>query len=116
MAFNEIERARLRRAIVPFMEARRPPAHIRQKLDLSYRLVRQSLEIFEVRPKWRGAPDETMENPVAKATFVKARGSWNVFWYRADLKWHAYEPTPHVPSIERFLAIVAEDTHGCFFG
>ncbi len=56
MAFSEIERARLRKAVAPFMDARRPPAHMRQELDLSYRIVEQSLEIIEVRPRFRGAP------------------------------------------------------------
>jgi hypothetical protein len=39
-----------------------------------------------------------------------------VFRKRADLKWHGYPPTPCVGSIEKFLALVAEDKHGCFFG
>ncbi len=56
------------------------------------------------------------ESPVAKATFVKARGTWNIFWRRADLKWHRYDPAPHVLSIDDFLALVAEDKHACFFG
>lgn len=116
MAFSEIEQARLRKVVGAFIEKRRPLPHIRNQLDLSYRLVQQSIEIFEVRPKWRGAPGETMENPVARATFVKASGIWRIFWRRADLKWHSYSPAPQVASIEIFLALVAEDKHACFFG
>lgn len=29
---------------------------------------------------------------------------------------HGYEPAPHVGSVEKFLAIVDEDKHACFFG
>jgi hypothetical protein len=43
-------------------------------------------------------------------------GRWKVFWKRADLKWHGYEPTAAVPSIEQFLAVVDADPYGCFFG
>jgi hypothetical protein len=57
-----------------------------------------------------------MENPIAKATYVKSTALWKVYWQRADLKWHSYEPTPQVGSIEKFLAVVDEDRYACFFG
>lgn len=57
-----------------------------------------------------------MEHPIAKATFVRTHEIWKVYWQRADLKWHAYPGAPCVGSIERFLAVVAEDQHACFFG
>jgi hypothetical protein len=56
------------------------------------------------------------EHPFAKATYVKTTGTWKVFWQRADLRWHGYEPVPHVGSVEKFLAVVDEDKYGCFFG
>jgi len=62
------------------------------------------------------ASQAKMEHAVAKATYNKARALWKVFWQRADLKWHAYPPAPHVGSVEKFLALVAEDKHACFFG
>lgn len=35
---------------------------------------------------------------------------------RADLKWHSYPPAPVVGTVEKFLSLVAEDKHACFFG
>jgi hypothetical protein len=32
------------------------------------------------------------------------------------MKWHGYKPALTVPPIENFLAIVAADEYGCFFG
>lgn len=116
MAFSEFEAKRIDKLVGAFIREHRPPAHIGEKLDLAYRLKGQSVEIFEVRPRWRGAPGETMEHPVAKATYVKTRDLWCVYWQRADLKWHGYEPMPQVGSIEKFLALVGEDKHACFFG
>jgi hypothetical protein len=116
MAFSEFETKRLNKVVGAFIEERRPPAHIRPKLDLAYRLSGQSVEIFEVRPRWRGAPGEIMEHSVAKATYVRARDLWRVYWQRADLKWHSYEPMAEVGSIEKLLALVGEDKHACFFG
>jgi hypothetical protein len=98
------------------MAQRRPPAHIRPKLDLGSRISGQSVSIFEIRPVWRGPPGERHESAVAKATYVRTRGVWRVFWMRRDLKWHSYDPAPEVRSIEEFVALVAEDQHACFFG
>ena len=116
MALGEIELARIRRAMDGFMQRRRPPPHIRSKLDLGFRISGQSVEIIEIRPRWRGPPDEKHESPVAKATYVRARGVWRVFWQRRDLKWHSYEPRPEVKSVAEFASLVSEDAHACFFG
>ena len=116
MALAEIELARVRRALDAFMQRRRPPPHIRPKLDLGFRISGQSVEIFEIRPRWQGPPDQKHELPVAKATYVRTRGLWRVFWQRRDLKWHVYEPRPEVKSVAEFAALVSEDAHSCFFG
>jgi hypothetical protein len=113
---DEIELARVRRAMDAFMQQRRPPLHIRSKVDLGFRVVGQSIEIFEIRPPWQGPPDEKHESPIAKATYVKSRRVWRVFWQRRDLKWHGYEPEPEVKSVEEFATLVSEDAHACFFG
>ena len=115
MTFSEFEQKRCEKAVAQFIERRRPPPHIRDKLDLGFRLQGQSVEIFEVRPSWDNK-DIVLEHPVAKATYNKTKRHWKVFWMRADLKWHGYQPNPAVQSIEDFLALVQEDRFGCFFG
>jgi hypothetical protein len=116
MALSELEFARVRKAMDAFLKQRRPPVHIRPKLDISYRISGQSVEIFEVRPKWRGKPGELHEGPVAKATYVRTRGIWRIYWMRQDLKWHSYEPVAEVGSIDAFCKVVGEDENCCFFG
>jgi hypothetical protein len=112
---SEFETKKAEKAVLAFLAKRCPPPHIRPKLDIGFRFSGQSLEIFEIRPRW-DRPDEKMEHAVAKATYVKTKGVWNVFWQRADLKWHRYDPAPQVGSLEKFLALVDEDKHACFFG
>ncbi|MGH6802813.1 MAG: DUF3024 domain-containing protein, partial [Methyloceanibacter sp.] len=99
-----------------FIAKRRPPPHIRPKLDFGYRISGHSVEIFEIRPVWRGEPGEKMEHSVAKATFVRTREVWRIFWMRQDLKWHGYEPAAEVGTINAFCRIVDEDKYCCFFG
>lgn len=115
MSLSEFEIKRYTKAVEQFLEKRRPPTHLRDEVDIGARLVRQSIEIFEIRPVWND-PSEKMKSSVAKATYVKSRDRWKVYWMRADLKWHGYDPCPVVRTLEEFLELVDEDSHGCFWG
>ena len=115
MAFSEFERKRVEEEVSRFVESKRPPAHIRDQVDLGFRLENQSVILFEIRPRW-DKPKERMESPVAKATYLKSRGSWKAYWMRADLQWHKYEPDPEVDQLIDFLDIVDADEFGCFWG
>ena len=116
MALSELEAARVKKVMDDFLARRRPPPDIRPQLDLGYRVLGQSVEIFEIRPVWRGLPGRMQEGAVAKATYVRTIDRWRVFWQRRDLKWHSYDPMPEVATIEDFVALVHEDAHACFFG
>ena len=115
MAFNEFELKKFEKAIKGFLDRKRPPPHIRKQLDLCYRLKGQSVEIFEIRPRWDD-PNQLTENPIAKATYVRRQGIWKIYWQRADLKWHSYEPHPKVIELDEFLKVVESDEYACFFG
>jgi hypothetical protein len=98
-----------------FLEERRPPEEIREKVDLGYRIQGQSVVIFEIRPSWTD-PKKIMENEIAKATFVASKNHWKVFWKRADLKWHSYQPFATAKDIGEFVGVVTQDSYGCFWG
>jgi hypothetical protein len=115
MALNDIEKKKLEKAVGAFIEMLRPAPHIRPELDFGFKISGQSVELFEIRPQWNN-PEVRHESPFAKATFVRTKGKWKVFWRRADLKWHGYSPLPEVNAIEDFLAAVEKDGYRCFFG
>ncbi len=115
MTISEFEIKRCERELEKFMADKRPPAHIRNELDFGYRIEDQSVVLFEIRPEWRN-PENKIEMPIAKTTYVKSKKVWKVFWQRADLKWYSYEPNPTVKYFEEFLSLVGEDKHACFFG
>ncbi len=115
MSLSEFEWKRTEKMVAAFIEKHRPTPDIREQLDEGYRIENQSVVLFEIRPTWNN-PSEKQEIPIAKATYVKSRRCWRVFWQRSDLKWHRYEPTPEVRLIEDFLALVERDEHHCFFG
>jgi hypothetical protein len=115
MALSEFETKKIEKEVAAFVEKRRPPPHIRPELDLGFRVKNQSVEIFEIRPLWDN-PEERIEEPVAKATYVKTQRVWKVYWQRADLKWHRYDPDPEVDTLSEFLGLVDRDEYACFFG
>ena len=115
MAFSELESKRYEKAVKAFIDSRRPPPEIRPELDLGYRMSGQSIEVFEIRPAWDD-PSEKMENSIAKATYVRRSNVWRIYWQRADLRWHRYDPVSEVARIEEFLDVVDADEYCCFFG
>ena len=115
MPFSEFEMKKVEKALGLFVEKNRPPPHIRSKVDLGVRVQGHSVEIFEIRPVWDD-PSKKIECAVAKATFVRTQSVWRVFWRRADLKWHSYDPVSEVRTIEQFLAVVEKDEYACFYG
>jgi hypothetical protein len=115
MSISEFEIKRCEKYVGEYIEKHRPPAHIRNEVDLGYRINDQSIEIFEIRPLWND-PEKKIEEMVAKTTYVKKTGKWKVFWQMADMKWHGYEPMPEVDSLEAFLSLVEKDEHCCFYG
>ncbi|MCJ8344458.1 DUF3024 domain-containing protein [bacterium] len=98
-----------------FLELRRPPFEIRDKLDIKFTLEGQNVLIYEVRPLWND-PSKILDIPIAKATFVKSKQLWKIFWQRADLKWHSYPSCPTVEKISDFFEEVHKDQDCCFFG
>jgi hypothetical protein len=116
MAISEFETKRREQIVLRYLDGRRPSPHIRSEVDLDCRVLGQSVEMFEIRQVWKGKPGEKMEHPFAKATYVKSKAVWKIYWQRADLKWHRYEPSSEVKNLEEFLAVVEKDEHGCFYG
>ena len=115
MALSEFETKRVEKLASAYIDRVRPPAHIRDQVDLAFRISDQSLELFEIRPLWND-PSTKIEESQAKTTYVKKSSVWKIYWMRADLKWHGYEPVPEVVMLEEFFEIVEEDTYGCFKG
>lgn len=93
----------------------RPQPEIRPKLDLGYEIEGQSIILNEIRPNWRD-PSKIESRGYAKATFIKSKAIWRIYWKRADNKWHLYKPSPVVGQLKHFLKIVEDDLHHCFKG
>lgn len=102
-------------SIKKMIEEMRPPAHIRDDLDIGYSFQNNTLELFEIRPIWDNMK-EKIQSPFSKTKYIKSKGIWRIYWMRASGKWELYEPDPEVKDISDFFVIVKEDKHACFFG
>lgn len=115
MGFSEFELKKAEILLNDFIKSIRPPENIRDQLDIAYRIEKQSVYIFEIRPQYLN-PEKKAHIEIAKTTFIKSRNVWKIFWMRADLKWHGYEPDLYVDDLKEFIRIVREDEYACFWG
>ena len=113
MAFSELELARVHRIMTHYIARRRPRPEIRDQLDIGYVVEGQSVIIQEDR---RMSDGSRLLEPVAKATWVRTQKVWKVFWMRADLRGHSYEPLAQASTLEKVLEGVDADPYGCFWG
>ena len=115
MAFKSPDLEQIEAILTAYLHEVRPPIHVRPRLDYAYTISGNSVLLQEVRPQYDDAT-RIMVRPFARATYVKARDVWRVYWLRADLKWHSYLPSPIVSTLPGFLKLVQQDAHGCFYG
>ncbi len=115
MAFDAIKIVDIIQVMENYISTVRPSEEIRKDLDISYEIKGQSVILNEVRPAWR-IPVKILVLGYAKATFIRSRNIWKIYWKRADRKWHSYPPAESVGTLQDFLRIVDKDAHGCFHG
>lgn len=115
MAFREEELKQWEPIIASFIEEERPPEEIRPKLDINYTIEEQSIIIYTERPKWN-RPEEKMKIPAAKVTWVRRQQIWKIYWQRADMNWHKYDPLPQTDTLKEFIKELKEDPYACFWG
>lgn len=103
------------RSVGAFVEKRRPPPHIRDKLDINANITGSEVILAEVRPRFDD-PTQIREGPFARAKWIGTQCVWRLDWLRGNLKWHRYDPMPEAGTMAEVLAEVDRDRHGCFFG
>jgi hypothetical protein len=115
MAFTEKQLEDITAMMNILIEGLRPPEDVRDKVDVSWRIERQSVFLYEIRPQWDD-PSVIMEHDFAKATWVKKEKEWYVYWIRSDNKWYRYKGLESVVNLQRFIIEIEKDPYGCFRG
>ncbi|WP_368301346.1 DUF3024 domain-containing protein [Kluyvera sichuanensis] len=113
MAFNDLEYHAVNKEVKLFVDSIRPPAHIRNELDIVYSINDQTIDIGEQRPVWQGAPGETHILPSVRIRYFKTSRQWKLYWMRKDMRWHLYDTAE---TLTEALEVVRVDPDCCFFG
>jgi hypothetical protein len=103
------------RATGAFIAKRRPAPHIREKLDYRAEIDGSTVTVISVRPRFDN-PSQKMDRPIARIRWIGTQKKWQMYWMRADLKWHTYKPATAIKSIGDALEEVHRDPYCCFFG
>lgn len=112
---STLDRALVSKTMRAFLDELRPTEpRVLARLDFGFIFHRQSVELFTIRPLF-DKPEKKIRSSFAKATFVKARQVWKVYWKRGNGTWYPYEPST-VGTLEAFLKLVRIDKDHCFFG
>jgi hypothetical protein len=111
---NDIQQAQVAKLMAPICASHTDPA-IDPQIRVGFRLEGPSVILFSSAPSFRN-PQQWLERPVAKFTFVKVSRRWRLFCVFRDLKWRAYEPLPEAPELERLVDEVRRDPTGIFWG
>ncbi len=93
----------------------RPPLRLRDQIREGQRFSNLAVELFFVRPAFE-RKGEFIEESIVKLRYVRKHKIWRIYWKRADLKWHSYQPCPEVGSLGEALGVVDADAYCCFFG
>lgn len=102
--------------IQKYVESLRPEnLEIRKQVDIGYSYDGKIVILFEIRPEWND-PEKKQQIEFAKIRHFKARKEWNLYWMRASGKWELYKPFPESTHLEKIIAVIKEDKHGCFYG
>ncbi len=115
VAFSEIELKRIDETVGDLCRRCSPPEHANQ-LRCTYDIDGHAVPIFEERPPWDDSPGEWIRLGVARLRYYRSRNEWQLYWMRADLQWHLYEPADPSPDLAKLVSIVDEDEFCCFFG
>ena len=103
------------KTVEAYITKRRPPAHMRNEIDLGFKYSKNTFELYETRPSWTN-PNEQMKSSYAKIKYVKTQEEWKLYWMRASGKWESYEPLPKSSNIQAILDCIEADQYGCFYG
>ncbi len=89
------------------------PEHVRNEIKNVAGKVKGGYVLIETRPRWNGSDGPWTRSPVAKIVFNKPQDIWKLYWMRASGKWELYK---EYKKLQKILATIKEDVHGCFWG
>ena len=114
MGFRELEKQRIKKIVGGFCESR-VPDHLRNQINLFYKIRGNDVSIIESRPHFI-KKDEWTESPVAKMRFDSESMNWKLFWRRANGQWQKYTHFKPTKSLQALIDEIEKDPWHVFWG
>ena len=114
MAFNDIEKQRIKRIVGGFCQERIPD-HQRSQVKLFYEIHGFEVKIVESKPSiaynhlW-------IDTPIAKLRYDPDTFVWQLYWMRGSGKWQKYPGIEPTNNLKAVINTVSEDPHQVFWG
>lgn len=91
------------------------PAHLLNKITVSYKIRGSSVIIFENRAPWRPEFKEWTSMPIAQIRYDDKTGKWALYCADRNGRWHEYMDDS-TKNIDNILAEIDKDPTGIFWG
>lgn len=95
---------------------KRVPAHVLDKINLSYKIRGNSVTIFENRAPWRPDWEEWTSMAIAQLRYDNNTGEWTLYCADRNDKWFEYLDMEPTKNIDEILIEIDEDPTGIFWG
>ncbi len=114
MALDEFTRKLVKNKVGSFCENRIPP-HARGQVKLTYSFWKDSVILYEERPRW-DKPDEWTKMKIARMDFDPESRGWTLWAYdRNDRPRFYMDVRPNAP-LDEVLQEIDEDPTSIFWG
>lgn len=112
MALDEFTRKAVDEKLGAFCEERIPP-HIRGQIKLSYSFWKDSVILYEERPRW-DEPSEWTKMKIARIDFDPESRGWTLWAYDRNDRPRFYIDLRSNVSLDEVIAEIDEDPTGIF--
>ncbi|MCI0562328.1 MAG: DUF3024 domain-containing protein [Nitrososphaera sp.] len=93
----------------------RVPAHVKDKLKISFGLRGNSVTIYEERPYFLDKTRWT-KGSVAQLRFSPTTGKWTLYCCDRNRRWHQYSQVRSTQKLDVLLKAIDDDVTGIFWG
>ena len=94
----------------------RVPAHIRNKLNVSFETRANNVTIYENRAPWCSELTEWTKMKVAQIRYDEKTTLWRLYCCDRHEKWHQYEPLSAMKNLDLLINEIETDPTGIFWG
>jgi hypothetical protein len=91
------------------------PPHVRDQIQVSYKIQNDTITIYESRPHWQ-KPDVWTERTIAQFRYNTKDKLWTLYNSDRNNRWHKHPATGPAATLDPLLEKLDNDPAGIFWG